>query len=105
MMVDGGYMNTEIIIEQIDVEIRKLQEARALLNGTEVEKPVARGPGRPKKSAISERILSVKPARRKMTAEGKARVAAAQKARWAKARKAAKKAPAKATKKVVEAKA
>jgi hypothetical protein len=96
-------MNTEQIIEQIDAEIVKLQQAKALLTGTEAKPKVTRGPGRPK-SDISKRILSVKPARRKLSAEGKTRIAAAQKARWAKVKKAAKKiTPAKAVK-TIEAK-
>jgi hypothetical protein len=96
MMNEGGHMNIEVIIAEIDFEIGRLQQAKALLSSTEVKKSVGRRPGRPKKSAISKRILAVKPARHKMSAEGKARIAAAQKARWAKSKKAAKKTRAKA---------
>jgi len=85
-------MNIEEIIEHIDSEISKLQEARSLLVGSDSR--MARGPGHPKKKATVARILAVKPAKRVMSAEGKARIAAAQKARWAKAGKTAK-APAK----------
>jgi hypothetical protein len=85
-------MNLEEIIEHIDSEISKLQEARSLLLGSDSR--MAGGPGHPKKKATVARILAVKPAKRVMSAEGKARIAAAQKARWAKVRKAAK-APAK----------
>jgi hypothetical protein len=86
-------MNTEDIIEQIDLEISKLQQARALLSGAS-SVSIKRGAGRPKKSAIAARILAVKPTtpKRVMSAEGKAKIADAQKARWAKAKEAAKKA-------------
>ena len=59
------------IIEAIDAEIERLQEAKSLLGG---------GPG-------SKPIKAAKPARRKMSAEGRARIAAAHKARWAKAKR------------------
>jgi hypothetical protein len=81
-------MNTEEIIEQIDDEIFKLQQAKGLLLGT--DSPVKRSPGRPNKKATVARILAVKPAKRVMSAEGKAKIAAAQRLRWAKARKAKK---------------
>ena len=80
-------MDTTIIIEQIDAEISRLQLAKVLLTGTDVE----RGPGRPKVSAIVYKQVAAKRTKRVMSAEGKARIAAAQKARWAKAKKAAKK--------------
>ena len=59
-------MDTTEIIQTIDAEIARLEKARALLNG---------------------HTASPKPQRRKMSAEGRARIAAAQKARWAKAKK------------------
>ena len=73
-------MNISKILAALDTEIAKLQEVRKLLVGGEA-KP---GPGRPKKA------ISVKKTTRKLSAEGRARIAAAQKARWAKARKSAK---------------
>jgi hypothetical protein len=42
-------MNTEAIIEQIDAEISKLQQAKVLLNGV-TSTPTKRAPGRPKSS-------------------------------------------------------
>ncbi|WP_255551099.1 hypothetical protein [Granulicella sp. dw_53] len=80
----------ETIIEQIDAEIVRLQQAKTLL----VRNDVKRGPGRPKAKAddLVSKILAVVPVRRVMSAEGKARIAAAQKIRWAKAKRAAKKA-------------
>lgn len=77
-------MNTESIITQIDAEISRLQQAKTILSGVSVKKLVGRPTGSRQEAATA------KPAKRVMSAEGKARVAAAQKARWAKVRKAAK---------------
>jgi hypothetical protein len=70
------------IVEQIDLEIAKLEQAKELLLGVQrtdvrVSKSVPAKPGRRK--------------RRVLSAEAKARIAAAQKARWAKRRKTASK--------------
>jgi hypothetical protein len=73
-------MDTTEIIQTIDAEIDRLEKARALLNGNTTS-PAKRG--RPFGSAHP---TTNKP-RRKMSAEGRARIAAAQKARWAKAKK------------------
>jgi hypothetical protein len=81
-------LDTTKIIEQIDLQISQLQEAKALLTGTVAKK----GPGRPEKSTSASISANVKPAKRTMSAEGKAKIAAAQQARWAKVRRAAKKA-------------
>jgi hypothetical protein len=78
-------MNTNEIIQQIDGEISKLQQARSLLLGSDSRN--TRSPGRPKKKATVARILAVKPAKRVMSAEGKAKIAAAQRLRWAKVKK------------------
>ncbi len=80
----------EAIIEQIDAEIVRLQQAKALL----LRSAIKQNSGRPKVNDVVSRILAATPAKRAMTAEGRARIAAAQKARWAKAKKAAKKAKA-----------
>ena len=82
-------MNTEEIITQIDEEISKLQQAKALLIGNV---GVKRGVGRPKKSEIASRIRSVQPAKRALSAEARASIAAAQRKRWAKSKRADKKA-------------
>jgi hypothetical protein len=73
-------MDTTEIIQTIDAEIARLEKARALLSGhTTTPKR-----GRP---ISSKPVATTKPLkRRKMSAEGRARIAAAQKARWAKAR-------------------
>ena len=95
------------IIEEIDAEISRLHQAKAILTGTATKKTV----GRPKKTESVSKRVAVTPTKRVMSAEGKAKIAEAQKARWAKSkradRKAAKKAAVKpaAAKKVVAKKA
>lgn len=71
------------ILLEIDTEIAKLKQARALLNGE--TKPAGK-PGRPKKE-----VAAVKTAKKTkgISAEGRARIAAAQRKRWAAAKKAA----------------
>jgi hypothetical protein len=66
-------METNQIIAQIDTEILKLKQAKALLTGAEIK----RGPGRPKSAESTS-------AKRTMSAAARARISAAQKARWAK---------------------
>jgi hypothetical protein len=90
----GGIMDTQEIIQQIDAEISKLQQAKSLLLGA--DSPVKRSPGRPNKKATVSRIIAVKPTKHVLSPEGRARIAVASKARWAKARKAKKSATAKA---------
>ena len=88
------------ILEQIDAEINKLQQVRALLAGVTIKSgnigllgdttpAVAKRRGRPKgsKNASTSSVLAVP--KRTMSAEGKARIAAAQKKRWAAIKKAA----------------
>ena len=79
-------MDTATIIEHLDAEISKLQQAKAVLAGTDVRK----GPGRPKASGAISKPVAIKPTKRVMSTEGKKKIALAQKARWAKVRKAAK---------------
>jgi hypothetical protein len=93
-------LNTEEIITQIDEEISKLQQAKALLLGNVGVKPRV---GRPKKSITVARILSVGPVKRTLSAEARASIAAAQRKRWAKSRKDAVKTVAKAAKPVKKA--
>ena len=79
-------MDTATIIEHLDAEISKLQQAKALLAGTDGRK----GPGRSKASGAISKLVAIKPTKRVMSAAGKKKIALAQKARWAKVRKAAK---------------
>ena len=81
-------MPTDHIVSLIDQEIARLQRARATLAGLgSTSNALTKRPGRPKgptnKTAETSAPASNKPAKRMMTAEGKARIAAAQKKRWA----------------------
>jgi hypothetical protein len=83
------------IIGEIDAEISRLQQAKALLSGTD-SVAAKRRPGRPIGSGSPKTIPVALPSakvqpRRKMSAAGRARIAAAMKMRWAKVRRAAKK--------------
>ena len=73
-------MDTTEIIQAIDDEITRLEQVRALLSGhTAKSKPGLR--------LTSEPPATANPQRRKMSAEGRARIAAAQRARWAKTKR------------------
>ena len=78
-------MDVGRIVAEIDAQIAKLQQAKALLTGASAAAPV-RGRGRPKGSKNA-----VKPTGRKrnLSAEGRKRIAEAMKRRWAERRKAA----------------
>jgi hypothetical protein len=93
-MLYPSLMNTTSILAQIDEQIAKLQQAKALLTITEVKTKA----GRPKGSKANLTATpEARKTRRRLSPEGKARIAAAQKARWASLKKAAvvKKTPAK----------
>ena len=85
------------IIGEIDAEISRLQQARALLSESGSGE-AKRRPGRPIGSGAAKNKLAALPAiakaqpRRKISAAGRARISAAMKARWAKVRRVAKKA-------------
>ncbi len=91
-------MNTDNLVAEIDAEISRLQQAKALLAGANT--PIKRKVGRPANVASSSKATSFNPAefegkpgkRRTMSPEGRARVAEAQKLRWAKLKRAQKKA-------------
>jgi hypothetical protein len=82
-------MDTTTILQEIDAEITRLQQARGLLTGHTA--PTKRGRASDRKTdAISFGVgskVAAKPKRRRMSAEGRARIAAAQRARWAKSKK------------------
>ncbi len=75
-------MNMNEILSAIDTEISKLQQARAILTGYSdpIAAPTKRGPGRPKKISSEP---AKKSAKRVMSEEARAKIAAAQKKRWA----------------------
>lgn len=77
-------MEVTRIIAEIDVQILKLQQARALL--ADATQPSRAGRGRPKGSTKA----AAAPAgtrKRKLTPEGRKRIADAMKKRWAERRK------------------
>ena len=74
-------MEVSRIIAEIDAQIAKLQQARTLLAGT--AQSSGRGPGRPKGTASK----SAAPRKRKLSPEGRKRIADAMKKRWAERRK------------------
>jgi hypothetical protein len=103
-MEEDQHMGTVEIIWQIDAEISRLQQARGLLSESDSGE-VKRKPGRPKGSGVATTPAAQPPKaitqpRRKMSAAGRARIAAAMKARWAKIRRVAKKASGSAAKDV-----
>ena len=79
-------MNTKSLIAEIDAQIAKLEQARTILLGLDPT-PTKGKRGRPKGSGTKKGTAPMK--RRKMSAEGRAKIAAAQKKRWAAAKKAA----------------
>jgi hypothetical protein len=80
------------VIAQIDAEIAKLQQAKALLGGPIAAKS---GRGRPKGSKNSAPVVKAAPAKaarkakRKLSPEGRKAIADAMKRRWAERRKQA----------------
>jgi hypothetical protein len=71
------------IIAEIDAQISKLQQARALLAGTTTS-AARTGRGRPKGS---KNAAAATPRKRKLSPEGRKRIADAMKKRWAERRK------------------
>jgi hypothetical protein len=78
-------MDVTGIVEAIDSEIHKLQQARAVLTGHTA--PLKRGLPRPAASSIGTGNGTAPVGKRTMTPEGRARIVAAQKARWAKVKR------------------
>jgi hypothetical protein len=71
------------IIAEIDAQISKLQQARTLLAGT----AAPAGRGRPKGSKSSVSAAASPRKKRKLSPEGRKRIADAMKKRWAERRK------------------
>ena len=78
-------MEVSKILEEIDAQISKLQQARALLSGSSVK--VGKGRGRPKGSKNAKTAAKAAPRKRKISPEGRKRIAEAMKRRWAERRK------------------
>ena len=93
-------MEVSRIVAEIDAQISKLQQARALLSSTSaVHVKVTKGRGRPKGSknvaATVAAPAPVKATKRKLSPEGRKAIADAMKRRWAERKKTAAKATAK----------
>ena len=85
-------MEVSRIIAEIDSEISKLQRARELLSGIAATK-TSKAPGRPKGSKNAKAAaVTASPRKRKLSPEGRKRIADAMKRRWAERRKQAAKA-------------
>jgi hypothetical protein len=84
-------MSIASILEAIDEQISDLQRVRGLLSAAAPVTGKRRGrpPGRAKAIAAHASVPGQRK-KRKMSAEGRARIVAAQKARWARIRKSAK---------------
>lgn len=82
-------MEVSRIIAEIDGQIAKLQQARALLAGTTATTTKRTGPGRPKgsKNSAATTSAATTPRKRKLSPEGRKRIADAMKKRWAERRK------------------
>ncbi len=83
-------MEVSRILAEIDSQIAKLQQARALLAGTDAVRTTP-GRGRPKgsKNVAKAAPEVVAPRKRKLSPEGRKRIAEAMKKRWAERRKQA----------------
>lgn len=78
------------VIAQIDSEIAILQQARALLsgsNGAPAEKKPGRGRPKGSKNAVAGPAQTETAAKRKLSPEGRKAIAEAMKRRWAERRK------------------
>lgn len=77
-------MEVSRIIAEIDAQISKLQQARAVLAGTTAPSQGA-GRGRPKGSKNA--ATTATPRKRKLSPEGRKRIADAMRKRWAERRR------------------
>jgi hypothetical protein len=77
-------MEVSRIIAEIDAQISKLQQARELLSGTV---KAHKGPGRPKGSKNAKTKSPASTGKRRLSPEGRKRIADAMKRRWAERRK------------------
>jgi hypothetical protein len=80
------------ILAELDREISRLQQVRALLAGGTVRK--TRGPNN-KSAAVVSAVAASAPKKRNLTPEGRKRIAEAMKRRWAERKKLASAKPSK----------
>jgi len=76
-------MGLKNILAELDAEIARLQQAKALLSSVEPSEAPAVRRGRPKKDAASPAPTKPGQKKRNLTPEGRARIAEAVKRRWA----------------------
>ena len=79
-------MDFNRLVHEIDSEISRLQQARALLTGESTK----RGPGRPKAAATPKAASSTAKSgkrKRRLSPEGRKRIADAMRKRWAERKK------------------
>jgi hypothetical protein len=83
----GGTVDFNRLVHEIDSEISRLQQARALLTG----EPTKRSPGRPKVAAATHKAaptaLKSGKRKRRLSPEGRKRIADAMRKRWAERKK------------------
>lgn len=70
------------IVSEIDAQIAKLQQARALLSGPDATPVAKKKVGRPRK-VVADAPASKKASKRSLSPEARKRIADAQKRRWA----------------------
>jgi hypothetical protein len=84
-------VKVEEILAGIDQEIARLQNARNLLAGEQPRRGRPRGSTSAKKATATKAVKTPKPAgrkKRKLSAEGRKRIAEAMRKRWAERKKA-----------------
>jgi hypothetical protein len=84
---NGGYVKVEEILAGIDQEIARLQHARNLLAGDQPRRGRPRG-STSKKAAKAVKVGKPGRKKRKLSAEGRKRIADAMRKRWAERKKA-----------------
>jgi hypothetical protein len=84
-LTGGNTVEVSRIISEIDAQIAKLQQARALLQGAGAEPQKKAGRGRPRKNPLvapAPKAATTK-GKRTLSPEARKRIADAQKRRWA----------------------
>ena len=77
------------VIAHIDAEIAKLQQAKAMLGGTNAAPKSGRGRPKGSKNAVAAPEPAATKGKRKLSPEGRKAIADAMKKRWAERRKQA----------------
>jgi hypothetical protein len=88
-MSKGGYVKVEEILAGIDQEIARLQHARNLLAGDQPRRGRPRGSTSKKTAKAAKTVKPTPRKKRKLSAEGRKRIAEAMRKRWAERKKAA----------------